>query len=210
MKFILLLILVAPFFAKEGNAQSKKHKGDTTRSQYIPVEGRSDGVPQNLEGSWVLASGLKTIQPAINAINKKAVPGTEISRDSVSTTTTVNGETRTTTEVNVERVAVPLKQVTPLQKENMHKADKPSISFFGLNETFSGFTGCNKYSGRYKVSGNKISLSDAAASTKMLCLGEYDEKDFITALKRVNSYKTDNGMLELLDGDEVVLSFSRK
>ncbi|MCW3111568.1 MAG: lipase [Segetibacter sp.] len=211
MKKILLIITAVGFFSYTGISQSVKETTDTVSSEYIPVEGRSEtGVPKELQGTWVLTSGIKKTKPNIDLGNKKLAPGTETRRDSVTRTTTVNGETRTTTEVNIERIATPEKQITPPQKDNMHKAERPSISFYGLNETFSGFTGCNKYSGRYKITGNKIILLDGAASTKMVCIGEYDEKDFLNTLKKVNSFRTNNGKLELMDGNDVLLAFSRK
>lgn len=213
MKNILLLLLIGLFSSPTGNAQSgKKDSGDTTLvTEYIPIEGRSEsGVPKALQGTWVLASGIQRLKPTVDIGTKKLAPGTEIRRDSVTRSTTVNGETRTTTEVNIERMSTPVKQITPAQKENMHKAERPSISFFGANETFSGFTGCNKYAGRYKITGNKILLLDGAASTKMVCLGEYDEQDYLNSLKRINSFRAHSGKLELMSGNEVVLTYVKK
>ncbi|HEX8462968.1 MAG TPA: META domain-containing protein, partial [Segetibacter sp.] len=126
------------------------------------------------------------------------------------TTTNVNGVAYTSTEVEVRRVAPVDKQITPAQGTKMHMPEKPSISFFGVNETFSGFTGCNKYTGRYKINGNKISLNNPAASTKMVCLGNYDEKTFLNTLASVNSFRSQNGQLELLNGEEVLLVFTKK
>ena len=213
MKKISLLITAVTFLSFAANSQAKKNDSQDTSvgSEYIPVEGRSEnGVPKELQGTWLLASGIKKTKPNVDLNTKKLAPGTEFRRDSVTRTTTVNGETRTTTEVNIERMGTPEKQITPPQKDNMHKAEKPSISFYGLNETFSGFTGCNKYTGRYKITGNKIILLDGAASTKMVCLGDYDEQEYLNSLKRINSFRANNGTLQLMNGNEVVLTFSRK
>ncbi|GEO08580.1 META domain-containing protein [Segetibacter aerophilus] len=213
MKKIYFLITGLLVLSGACYSQAEKNTGkDTsTQSEYIPIEGRSEaGVPKELQGTWVLTSGIQKLKASAPAGTKKLAPGTEIRRDSVTTTTTVNGETHTTTEVNIERMATPVKQITPPQKDNLHKAEKPSISFYGANETFSGFTGCNKYSGRYRITGNKILLLNGAASTKMVCLGEYDEQDYLNSLKRINAFRANNGKLELLNGNDVVLTFSRK
>lgn len=212
MKTTLLLIVAVALLSDNSFGQaSKKGSADTVASEYVPIEGRSkNGVPKELQGTWVLSAGIPKTKPAVKVDDKKYTPGSEISRDSVTTTTDVNGQTVTTTEVNIERVATPIKQITPPQKDNMHKAARPSISFYGENETFSGFTGCNKYSGRYKLSGNKLLLLNGAASTKMVCMGDYDEQTFLRALTRVNSFRSNNGTLELMDGGDVVLTFSRK
>lgn len=210
MKKITLLIAVVTFLSYHSHAQADKNEKDTA-SEYIPVEGHSQtGVPKELQGTWLLTSGVRKTKPNSDFGNKKLAPGTEFRRDSVTRTTVVNGETRTTTEVNIERMGSPIKQITPPQKDNMHKGEKPSIAFYGLNETFSGFTGCNKYSGRYKITGNKIILLIGAPSTKMVCIGEYDEQDFLNSVKRVNTFRANNGRLELMDGDNVLLSFARK
>lgn len=211
MKKFSLFIIALLIFCISSISQSKsKPSGNSdTVAEYIPIEGKSEGVPVALQGTWVLISGVDKMSQNQMANIKKPVAGTE-TRDSVTTTTTVNGETRTVTEVQIDRIATPVNQITPPQKDRMHKAAKPSISFYGLNETFSGFTGCNKYSGRYKLSGNKIVLLDGAASTKMVCMGDYDESAFLNSLKRVNAYRSNNGQLELLDGNDIVLVFGRK
>ncbi|MDB5190699.1 MAG: hypothetical protein JWQ96_262, partial [Segetibacter sp.] len=141
------------FVYSAANAQT----GDSvivTGEAFIPIEGRAQ-TPANLAGSWVLTSGLKAKnkEKAKEFYEKKPEPGTETRRDT-KTTTAANGET--TTEVEYDIIAKPVKQITPRQKSKMHKPEKPSINFFGLNQTFSGFTGCNKISGRYTLSGNKM------------------------------------------------------
>ena len=214
MKKVALVVTAVLLMSYAGSAQKKDKKSNTDTaigSEYIPVEGRSkNGVPKELQGTWVLVSGLQKTKPPVDLEPRKVAPGSEIRRDSVTTTTTVNGVTRTTTEVDIERMGTPEKQITPAQKDNMHKADKPSISFYGSDETFSGFTGCNKYAGRYTLSGKKLILLNGAASTKMVCMGEYNEQDYLNSLKRVNTFRANNGMLELMDGNDVVLTFAKK
>lgn len=185
-------------------------------TQYIPLEGRSEtGTRAELEGSWVLDSLNGASIPGRSNINVEVPPktgdGSEWKRDSVTTTEKVNGVTETVTMVNMERMTTPGNKITPPQRESYHIPAKPSINFFGANETFSGFTGCNRYSGRYAVGGkDTISLKGAAASTKMVCLGDYDETAFLNTLRRVNSFKAVNGRLQLSEGDKVLLVFSKK
>lgn len=201
------------------NSRSDNQSPDTiivTGTQYIPLEGRSEtGTRSELEGSWELTSLNGSPVPGKSNINidvtKPMAPGSEIRHDSTTTTQTINGVTRTTTTVLVDRMAAPGNRITPPQGATYHIPAKPGINFYGSNETFSGFTGCNKYSGRYTVKGkDTISLQSTAASTKMVCIGDYDEEAFLQALKRVNSFKAVNGQLELLEGNKVLLVFSRK
>lgn len=185
-------------------------------TQYIPLEGRSEtGTPAGLEGAWELFSINGSLVPGKSNLHVQPIPkipeGTEVRHDSITSTRIVKGVTHTTTTVLIDKQGTRGNNITPPQGSNYHIPAKPGISFFGANETFSGFTGCNKFSGRYRVAGkDTISLQSAAASTKMVCLGDYDEQEFLNTLKRVNSFKSINGQLELLEGKKVLLVFSKK
>lgn len=188
-----------------------------TGTQYMPIEGRSEtGTPVDLEGAWELVSMNGAPIPGRSNINvdittKKIPEGTEIRHDSTTSTQTINGVTHTTTTVLVDRMGTSGNKITPPQGANYHVPAKPSINFYGSNETFSGFTGCNRFSGRYALTGkDTISLQSAAASTKMVCIGDYDEDAFLNTLKRVNSFKAENNQLELKEGNNVLLVFSKK
>jgi heat shock protein HslJ len=194
-------------------------------AEYIPVEGRNEaGVRPDLQGTWVLQSlngttiidaGKLNIDVTNKALGKesgtgkKYENGTEVRRDS-SVTKLKDGTTQTETMVYLNKDNHG-NNITPPQGTNYHIPSRPSISFYGANETFSGFTGCNKISGRYVMSGkNSISFQNAAASTKMACIGDYDENAFLEALRKVNSFRVNNGRLELMDGTNVVLAFNKK
>jgi heat shock protein HslJ len=196
-----------------------------TGSQYIPIEGRNEaGVRPDLQGTWVLQSlGGATIteQSRLNidvtnkalgkegGAGKKYETGTEVRRDS-TVTKLKDGSTQTETMVYLNKDNRG-NNITPPQGTNYHIPERPSLSFYGENETFSGFTGCNKISGRYTMSGkNSISFQNASASTKMVCIGDYDENAFLDALRSVNSFRANNGRLELMDGEKVVLAFAKK
>lgn len=188
-----------------------------TGTQYLPIEGRSEtGTRADLEGSWELDSLNGSLVPGRSNINVEVLTpkipvGGEYRHDSTTSSRTVNGVTTTTTTVLVDKMGTPGNQITPPQGPNYHIPAKPAISFFGANETFSGFTGCNRFSGRYIVAGREtINLQSAAASTKMVCLGDYDETAFLNTLRRVSSFKAVNGRLRLLEGNNVLLVFSKK
>jgi heat shock protein HslJ len=187
-----------------------------TGTQYLPIEGRSEfGTRHDLEGSWELDSLNGNLVPGKSSLNIEPQPSLpenkELRRDSTTTTTKTNNVTHSTTTVFIEKTGPAGNKITPPQGSNYHIPARPSINFFGANETFSGFTGCNKFSGRYSISGkDTISLQSAAASTKMVCIGDYDEVTFLNTLRRANSYRAVNGRLELLNGNEVLLVFNRK
>ena len=219
IRSFILFVAATIFLNATGNCQTKPETGsgtsDTvvvTGSEYIPIEGRIvPGVRADLQGKWILKSGIQPEKPKVDMdLLKTPTPGTEIRRDTVTTSQTVNGVTTTTTEVEYDKIKEPEKQITPPQGKRAHIPERPSISFFGANETFTGFTGCNKFSGRFILEGNNLNMQNAAASTKMACIGEYDENAFLDALHRVNSFRNNNGELEFLDGDKVLLVFSRK
>jgi heat shock protein HslJ len=208
MKRILLIVFAAMFAL---NAQSQK--SDTVQikgEEYIPVEGRGQ-TPKSLEGNWILSSGLKATNKAKSKeyYEPKSVPGEQNSPGNKKKTTTKKGVTTMTSETTTGTIVTPGKQITPPQGANLHKPEKPQLSFYGLNQTFTGFTGCNRFAGRYSISGNKINLASENPSTKMVCIGDYDESDFLSKLKRVRSFTATGNRLEL-KGNGVDLIFLRK
>ncbi len=55
-----------------------------------------------------------------------------------------------------------------------------------------------------------LELKTANPSTKMVCLGDWDETVFINALHRVNKYKGNESTLELMEGSNTIMTFRRK
>jgi heat shock protein HslJ len=177
--------------------------------------GKSEaGVRPDLEGTWVLESleGYTSKGDARQKLEDLANAKTAAAsrNDTITTTTTKNGVTTTSREINLERTN-DLPKITPPQGSNYHIPERPTISFFGSNETFSGFTGCNKYSGRYvQQDSTSLELKTASPSTKMVCLGDWDEAAFIAALHRVTKFKGTESTLELMEGGNTIMTFRRK
>ncbi len=75
--------------------------------------------------------------------------------------------------------------------------------------TVEGSGGCNAYSGRYQVNGNAITI-DSIVTTYRYCeeiMGQ--EKDYLTALQSVKTYKIEGNKLEMINADgKVVLIFT--
>ncbi len=192
-----MLLTVTTFIFCCSNAQNnlpaksaKEDSNNTTDTVLVPLGGRVEGLPKGLEGKWFLKSGIKKTKPQIN-MHEKKLENEKIERENASAS------------------GLQTTPVTPTQSDNMHEPEKPNISFYGLNATFSGFTGCNHYSGRYHLKEGKLVLEAAAASTKMVCLGDYDETAFLHALNKTNGYRVKDGQLELLAGDKVLLVFTK-
>jgi heat shock protein HslJ len=83
----------------------------------------------------------------------------------------------------------------------------PSLNFNDNGKLF-GSTGCNNFTGSYKLDGTKISL-DPGAMTKMFCPGD-TEQDFLKAINQVTSLKMDGNTLNLLNGSSTVMSLEPK
>ena len=71
----------------------------------------------------------------------------------------------------------------------------------------SGFAGCNRLSGGYTLSGDKVKF--VIATTKMMCPEEQMAvEDFLLkALSSATSYKIEGDVLELLDGQTMLATF---
>lgn len=65
----------------------------------------------------------------------------------------------------------------------------------------SGFGGCNKFSGRYELDGDRLSIGPIA-STKMACprIGDL-ERQFFAAISDTAGYRIEGEALALLDED---------
>jgi heat shock protein HslJ len=83
----------------------------------------------------------------------------------------------------------------------------PSLNFSDNGKLF-GSTGCNNFTGSYKLDGTKLSL-DPGAMTKMFCPGD-TEQDFLRAINQVTSLKMDGNTLNLLNGTSPVMSLEPK
>ena len=88
---------------------------------------------------------------------------------------------------------------------------KPTITFDVVNNSVSGNTSCNNFSGQLKVTGNKIDFTGPIAMTKMMCQDGKGENVFVETLKKVNTYTISNGTsLNFIQDDMVVMRFSKK
>jgi len=93
---------------------------------------------------------------------------------------------------------------------NTNTPIQPYIHLYGSNGSFVGYTGCNRISGFISGTGsNSIHFDNSNPATAIPCAGGNDEQAFINALQRVNAYSISNGQLQLMDGNNVVMTFSK-
>lgn len=83
----------------------------------------------------------------------------------------------------------------------------PSLNFSEDGKLF-GSTGCNNFTGSYKLDGTKLSLNPGAM-TKMFCPGD-TEQNFLKAINQVTNLKMDGSTLNLLNGTKTVMSLMPK
>lgn len=83
----------------------------------------------------------------------------------------------------------------------------PSLNFSDDGKLY-GTTGCNNFTGSYKLDGTKLSLNPGAM-TKMMCPGS-TEQDFLKAINQVTNLKMDGNTLNLLNGGSTVMSLVPK
>lgn len=101
--------------------------------------------------------------------------------------------------------------VTSLLGKSLNAADitkgLPSLNFSDNGKLF-GSTGCNSFTGSYKLEGTKLSL-DPGAMTKMMC-PDNTEQDFLNAINQVTNIKQNGNTLDLLKGAKTVMSLIPK
>ena len=91
-----------------------------------------------------------------------------------------------------------------------NKSDDFEIPYvvFSKEKGFTGYTGCNNFSGNYKYENGKLSL-DAGAITKKYC-GDSFEIEFLDALKKVSAFESKNNNLVLLNGGQEIMKYIPK
>jgi len=80
----------------------------------------------------------------------------------------------------------------------------PAIKFNVTNGSFTGSTGCNTMTGKFILNGNMLAFKEQMVDKKNNCQG-YNEDAFMSSLLKVNHYKIENGVLQLMV-DQTVLS----
>ncbi|MEO8233727.1 MAG: META domain-containing protein [Ignavibacteriota bacterium] len=102
-------------------------------------------------------------------------------------------------------------QVTSLIGKTLNPNDmKNGLPFLNFSENgkLFGSTGCNSFTGVFKLDGAKLSLNPEGM-TKMMCPGN-TEQDFLDAINQVTNVKMDGNKLNLLNRSNTVMSLKPK
>lgn len=85
-----------------------------------------------------------------------------------------------------------------------------TIEFNDSTKTVSGFSGCNRFSGNYKIDGNSISFGPLA-STKMACMDYVNkiEMNMLEALSKANTITLESQIITLSNGENKLLEASQ-
>lgn len=83
----------------------------------------------------------------------------------------------------------------------------PSLTFSEDGKLF-GSTGCNNFTGSYKLDGTKLSINPGAI-TKKFCPGD-TEQNFLSAINQVTNLKMDGSNLNLFNGTNPVMTLVQK
>lgn len=84
----------------------------------------------------------------------------------------------------------------------------PSLTLNPTRLVFTGSTGCNSMSGSFKFSNKDIQFGRNIVTSKMSC-NEYDESNFLSALKKADNYTVNGNMLEIRQGNTLLLTFKK-
>jgi len=82
--------------------------------------------------------------------------------------------------------------------------NSPAFMEFSEDNRISGNASCNRFFGKYTLTGSKMTIGEAG-STRMMCAGPYSEQEnhFLSTLSRVDSFVIDNGSLSLKDAQDI-------
>jgi heat shock protein HslJ len=84
-----------------------------------------------------------------------------------------------------------------------------TLLFDSNTKKFSGFGGCNSYSGAVKKELDKLTFS-AVGSTKMACDDMKNETSYFSELPKTDKYDTKNNLLYLYKKGTMVMVFHSK
>ncbi|MWB96148.1 META domain-containing protein [Flavobacterium sp. GA093] len=97
--------------------------------------------------------------------------------------------------------------------DGLYPNKKPAINFDIKENHVSGNNGCNSFSGKLNVDGNKINFTDQAmAMTKMACMDGQGEQVFMSTLQKITTYaiSDDGKTLTFISDDIAMMRFVRK
>ncbi len=203
---ILIAFLYTGSFSQEKKSNSKKGTKEITTTieagatDTTTVEKTGPGEKVDLKGEWVLVSEINTFNANKFQSSRIQIATIEqIADDPIS-----NGETPA-----ANNSAIQIKDTTEDEKKNFIP-EKPSIQFNLMDETINGYTGCNRFTSKFSVEGDKIKFINAEATTKDECKGEYNDSQFFQALRRIAFFRMNNGNIEFLRGDKVIMVFAKE
>ena len=82
---------------------------------------------------------------------------------------------------------------------------EPYLVFHSTSNKISGYTGCNKIMGSYKIDGNNLSI-EKVATTKMMCIQVANVEIYLLKVfKSVKRFEINGEKMKLLDKDGKVL-----
>jgi heat shock protein HslJ len=96
--------------------------------------------------------------------------------------------------------------------DGLYPNKKPTITFNVKENLVSGNNSCNSFTGKLKVTGNKIDFTQPMAVTRMMCIDAQGEPVFMSTLQKITSYDvTDDGKtLNFISGDIAMMRFTKK
>lgn len=93
--------------------------------------------------------------------------------------------------------------------DGLYPNAKPTINFKENPEEISGNTSCNGFSSKLTIKGNNMTISQPGPMTMRYCEGG-GEKVFLDMLQKVTGYDVQGNTLVMLQGDIVVMRYTKK
>lgn len=85
----------------------------------------------------------------------------------------------------------------------------PYIEFEGEGKRVYGNTSCNGFNGTFYLDDQSVRFSQLAV-TRMMCVHENMEKEFLSEVPKITSYKINSNELQLYAGTELIMKLKKK
>jgi heat shock protein HslJ len=182
-----------------------------------------------LNGTWMLegmlsSDGVWASTEVRDTINSTGLASTDtamsVGTSATATTTTTKSSGKKSAGRNKQRNALYAGAQTRLKMQYKMASNidttalepykywsrTPSLVINAARAVFTGNTGCNSMSGSFNFSDKDIQFGRNIVTSKMSC-NEYDENNFLSLLKRADTYSMTGNRLEIRQGATLLLTF---
>lgn len=211
MKFYIPFIAFIFFLSTNTIGQERKNSKKKTTKENVIAEEIADssvskktgpGSIDDLKGEWIMTSD-------INSLNSKKIQASKVmvtSAEPILDNDIISSETPSKTG-NIESNSQ--KAENAESEKNILPEERPSLLFNAKDGTLSGYSGCNNFTAKIIVNTDSIKIKEISINAKVDCKNQFQEDLFFQGLRRVKTFKLNDGAIEFYNGEKILMVFEK-